>query len=294
MKLFSSSILVVALVSLGLVCSPTSAQVRAQVRASERATVSQQVDGTIISVDFSRPRARGRELFGGIVPWGEVWTPGADWATNIEFSRDVTVNGHAVRAGKYSIWMVPRPDEWEVHFNVNPYLFHNQAPDPASSFVSFSVTPETASYVEPLSWYFPDFAPDGTTLRMHWGAQFVTLDIQTEPSTHANPLTESEAAPYLGRFDVIMTSSDGTVSPNIEVKFVAREGKIFWQSPQLFDAELVPTSTPHTFDWVILRDGEVFTTEGVPILFDFVDGRAEAFKVLAYSGHVWISGARKD
>src|SRR5512138_77827 len=62
------------------------AQLGAQVRASERGSVSQTVDGTVIEVDYGRPRLKGRIPFGGIVHWGEVWTPGANSATTLRVS----------------------------------------------------------------------------------------------------------------------------------------------------------------------------------------------------------------
>src|SRR5688500_19131881 len=78
----------------------------AQVRLSERATVSQTVDGTVITIDYARPRVRGRSpIFGGQVHWGEVWTPGANMATTLETDRDIAIDGHAVPAGKYSVWL---------------------------------------------------------------------------------------------------------------------------------------------------------------------------------------------
>ena len=71
--------------------------VRAQIRASELATVSQVIDGTRISIEYSRPRARGRQnVFGGEVKWQEVWTPGANFATTLELSKGLKIDGHAV------------------------------------------------------------------------------------------------------------------------------------------------------------------------------------------------------
>src|SRR5512143_914055 len=81
----------------------------AQIRASELATVSQVIDGTEIKLEYSRPRARGRDsLFGGEVKWNEVWTPGANYATTLEINRDIRLDGHPVSKGKYSVWLVVR------------------------------------------------------------------------------------------------------------------------------------------------------------------------------------------
>ncbi len=79
-----------------------AADAHAQIRASERGTVTQTVDGTTIKIDYSRPQARGRDdLYGGEIHWGEVWTPGANWATTIGVDHDVTINGHELPTGVY-------------------------------------------------------------------------------------------------------------------------------------------------------------------------------------------------
>ncbi len=102
----------------------------AQVRGSERSLVTQTVDGTTISVDYGRPHARGRlPVFGTIVDWGHLWTPGANWATTFDFSRDVEINGVAVPEGKYSVWMIADPEEWRIFLDPTDSLFHTIRPE---------------------------------------------------------------------------------------------------------------------------------------------------------------------
>ncbi len=103
----------------------------AQVKASERGGVHQTVDGTTITLEYSRPRARGRSpIFGGFVYWGHIWTPGADWATTIEVDQPVKVQGVEVPAGKYSMWFVVEDaDEWELWLDPEHHKFH--LPEPA-------------------------------------------------------------------------------------------------------------------------------------------------------------------
>ena len=82
-----------------LVVLPLALPASAQIRRSERGSVSQTVDGTTITVEYSRPQVRGRDsLFGSVVPWGKVWT-GANWATTFTANRPVTVAGHPVTPG---------------------------------------------------------------------------------------------------------------------------------------------------------------------------------------------------
>src|SRR5215210_963435 len=73
-------------------------------KPSQHGSVTQQVANTRITVDYNRPVARGRALFGALVPWGRVWCPGADTCTTIELSTNVQVNGQALAAGTYSLW----------------------------------------------------------------------------------------------------------------------------------------------------------------------------------------------
>ncbi|HRZ10013.1 MAG TPA: DUF2911 domain-containing protein, partial [Gemmatimonadales bacterium] len=87
----------------------------AQMRASERGSVSQTIDGTTITIDYSRPQVRGRDsLFGGVEKWGAVWTPGANYATTLEVNRPLKIDGHPVAPGKYSLWLVLQPGEWTM------------------------------------------------------------------------------------------------------------------------------------------------------------------------------------
>ncbi len=108
--------------------------------------MSQTVDGTVITVEYSRPQARGRDsLFGGEVKWNEVWTPGANWATTLEVNRDIELDGHAVPKGKYSVWMVVEPEQWTVVLDPRAHLFHMKHPGPAPDQIRYTTHTSTAT-----------------------------------------------------------------------------------------------------------------------------------------------------
>lgn len=71
-------------------------------------------DGKTIVVDYSSPRAKGRKIFGGLVPYGEVWRAGANEATTFVINTDVTVGGKRVPAGEYTLFTVPNQDKWTL------------------------------------------------------------------------------------------------------------------------------------------------------------------------------------
>lgn len=149
-------------------------------RPSQHATVSQRVGYTDVSISYNRPVARGRALFGGVVSWGRIWTPGADSATMIEFSRDVEVEGQALKAGAYSLWMIPQPapEPWTAIFSRAVHIFHTPYPGPEQDALRVTVTPAAGEHMEVLAFYFPEVAPDSALLRLHWGTTVVPLRIR--------------------------------------------------------------------------------------------------------------------
>src|SRR6186713_1363981 len=87
--------------------------------ASPAASVSQRIGLTDIQVTYNRPGAKGRTVFGGLVPYGHVWRTGANNATKISFSTPVKLNSTAIAAGTYELFTIPGKDEWTVIIHKN-------------------------------------------------------------------------------------------------------------------------------------------------------------------------------
>lgn len=86
-------------------------------RESNGAMVQQTVGDTKVTIVYHRPSVKGRKVWGGLVPFGEVWRTGANDNTTFEVSRDVTINGQALAAGKYGFYTIPQKNEWTIIFN---------------------------------------------------------------------------------------------------------------------------------------------------------------------------------
>ncbi|HWD92528.1 MAG TPA: DUF2911 domain-containing protein [Verrucomicrobiae bacterium] len=84
---------------------------------SPLSTLKQRVGLTDIEIVYSRPSAKGRPVFGGLVPYGQVWRTGANGSTTISFSTPVKLNGTDIPAGKYSLFTIPGESEWTVIIN---------------------------------------------------------------------------------------------------------------------------------------------------------------------------------
>lgn len=163
----------VALLLSGWAAAPLSAQ---PVRKSQPGLVQQQIASTKVTVTYSRPVARGRELFGGIVPWGKIWNPGADTATAITVSTPVRVNDQPLAAGSYSLWIEPRQDRWLVIFSRAHPVFHVPYPK-GQDALRLTVIPRAGAHMETLAFYFPLVEAQGAELVLHWGAVVVPLVI---------------------------------------------------------------------------------------------------------------------
>ena len=167
----------VTTIAIAAVPSGLGAQEPSGPRASQHGTVSQTVNATTISVDYDRPVARGRELFGGIIDFDVVWTPGANRATWVEFSTSVTVMEQAIDAGRYGIWLVPHELEpWELVL-VRDWDTHHSFFPRESEAIRIGVPTEPGAHMEALAFYFPTVGPYQTVLRVHWGDTVLPIAI---------------------------------------------------------------------------------------------------------------------
>ena len=149
-----------------------------EVRKSQAAAVSQRVANTEITVTYSRPVARGRDLFGALVPYEQVWNPGADQATAVTITRDVQVNGRSLAAGRYSLWAIPRADRWTIIFNTAADVYHTPYPGEAQDALRLDVPPDRGPHMEALTFYFPVVEGKDAVLRLHWGEVMVPLSFE--------------------------------------------------------------------------------------------------------------------
>ena len=115
------------------------------------------------------------------MPWDSIWHPGADSATTISFSNAVTIDGHLLAAGRYTLWTIPEESHkpWTVIFNRGVDVWHTNYPGESQDALRIAVTPETGAHMETLTYYFPVVDADSAVLRLHWGTMIVPLKIRT-------------------------------------------------------------------------------------------------------------------
>lgn len=270
--------------SLGLFALGAPHVGQAQIRASERSTVSQTVDGTTVTIDYSRPRARGRtELFGKTVTWGEVWTPGANWATTLQVNRDVVLDGHPVPKGKYSVWFVVNPGAWTIVLDPRDKRYHTEHPDSTAGQLRWNTQPGSGEFAEILTWSFPEVRPDGTRLLFAWGTRRVAINATVRPS-HPIPIARADAEPYLGTYE--WRWADDPSDAAIRMELFYEDGEIrqrYTPFPDWYPRLQGEPMVRINDDWfipAIRRDGKVWEMVADMVYeFDVKNGRAESFEL---------------
>ena len=272
----------------------------AQVRASEIGTMSQVIDGTKITVQYSRPRVRGRDpLFGTkAVHWGEVWTPGANWATTLDVDKNIKLDGHSVAKGKYSVWMVVRQSgDWTLVLEPKARLFHMDPPDSSGAQIRIPVRARAAPFAEVLTWSMPELRMDGGTLAMHWEKTIVAMDVAVEPSLQVT-LAEKEAQPYLGRYDYTETDSSGKETrKTFIVDYENGTLKGAWDPNDAYFQHfaLIRIAPDWFVPGVYDKKGVIYEVLRPDLVIEFtrVNGRPMTFEMRSEDDKVFAKGARK-
>jgi len=134
-------------------------------------------DGKTITVDYSSPRAKGRKIFGGLVPYGEVWRAGANEATTFVTTSDLMVGGTHVPAGSYTIFAIPNKDKWTLVISKKTGEWGTAYPGPSEDLarIDMKVSALPAA-VENFTIAFGK-VPKGCPLIMEWETTQASVDI---------------------------------------------------------------------------------------------------------------------
>ncbi len=133
--------------------------------------VSQEVGLTQVKLSYSRPSAKGRKVFGDLVPFNEVWRTGANASTKLTFTLDAKIDGNALKAGTYALYTIPGEKEWTViiHTNTKHRSIAGDVYKPAEDAFRFKVKPaKTSNFVETFTIGFSDITAKSCNVIVSW------------------------------------------------------------------------------------------------------------------------------
>lgn len=174
----TAAFLAVGCLSVAMMALLGSAQMDKSKRPSPPAKATCDLGGgKMVTVDYSSPRAKGRKIFGDLVPYGEVWRAGANEATTFVTTSDLMVGGSHVPAGSYTLFTIPNKDKWTLIISKKTGEWGIPYPGADQDFARVDMkVSATSSPVENFTMAF-DKAGTGCSLRMEWESTRASVDI---------------------------------------------------------------------------------------------------------------------
>jgi hypothetical protein len=169
-------VLCAGLLGAALLADPAGAALKTP-RVSPNATLTQTVGVTDVTLTYSRPGVKGRPIWGSLVPYRTTWRTGANEATTISFTDDVTVGGQPVPAGRYALFTIPGQDEWVVVISRQKELWGAFAYDSTQDVLRVRVKPEPAEFTEWMDFEFDSLTAKSARLSMRWEKLRVAVNI---------------------------------------------------------------------------------------------------------------------
>jgi len=147
-------------------------------RQSQHAQVMQRIGVTDITINYHRPLANGRQIWGKVVPYGQVWRAGANENTTITFTDPVTIEGQALDKGTYGLHMIPGENQWTVIFSKDSTSWGSFSYKQEQDALRVNVKPQTAELHDALAYDFNDVKPDSTVVTLSWDKVAVPFKVQ--------------------------------------------------------------------------------------------------------------------
>jgi tetratricopeptide (TPR) repeat protein len=192
MKLNRSSLLFGALATLAL-SGPAFAEFEPP-RVSPNAAVAQVVGLTDITIKYCRPAVNARVIWGGLVPYDQVWRTGANEATTISFSDEVVIEGKTLAAGTYGLFTIPGKTEWTIILNKSNQQWGAYQYNAADDVLRFKVKPQAGEFTERMLFSFPSVTKDAAEVALAWDKLRVAFAVKVDVVNKALALARQAIA----------------------------------------------------------------------------------------------------
>ena len=173
-------IILMAVAAISLIPDSAAAQKLQTPAPSPKSTLTQAVGVMEVTVSYSRPGIKGREIFGGLVPYDELWRTGANMSTTLKFTDDVTLNGNPVPAGEYALFTIPGTSAWEIIISkdIGPGTSNYKKEDDLTRF-----TVEAKDLTEPVERFtitVANVTDNSADIVLEWDRTAVSFKMETD------------------------------------------------------------------------------------------------------------------
>ncbi|MBX9784035.1 MAG: DUF2911 domain-containing protein [Chitinophagaceae bacterium] len=212
----------------------TSAQQLQTPQPSTTTNVKQNFGLGSIELSYSRPNVKGRKIFGDLVPFDKVWRTGANQATTLTFSDDVTIGGVAVKAGKYGLLTIPGASEWTIIITKQTDVTSPAAYKQDMDVVRVKATPMTMPWsIETLGISFEDIKDNSCEVMLIWDKTMVSFSVSTDVDSKVmkqiDQIMNSDSKPY---YNAAVYYADNGKDLNQAIvwfdKAIQQNPKAFW------------------------------------------------------------------
>ena len=197
-------------------------------------TVKQTFALSEISVEYSRPSTKGRNVFGELVPFGEIWRTGANASTKITFGEDVKIDGQALAAGTYALYTIPAKDSWTVIFHKNTSHWGTEDYAQAEDALRITVKPTAlAAKVETFTINVADITSSAASVELLWASTRVAFnvvaDIDSKIMKNIETTMGKDARPYYASASYYFENNKDLKQAAIWVdKGIEQNPKAYW------------------------------------------------------------------
>jgi Protein of unknown function (DUF2911) len=244
--------IVTLLVAVGAYAQTQQPQVQYP-RPSQKSMLMQSIGTTDMTITYSRPGVKGRAIWGALVPYDKVWRTGANEATTISFSNDVTINGQSLPKGTYSLHTIPGRDSWTLIFNKVADQWGSFNYEQAKDQLRVTAAPQKAPFTEWLTFEVPQLSVDKATVVLRWENLAVPFTVETGTTTRTvsaartavssaaagdwrTPLRAANYAFDNGMMNEAQTWSDQAVKANENIQTLWLKARILQKNGHLADA----------------------------------------------------------
>src|ERR1017187_6238473 len=210
---------------------------------SPKASVTQTMGLTDITIDYHCPSVKGRKIWGALVPYDSLWRTGANEATAISFSDDVMIEGNKLAAGRYALFTIPGKSEWTIIFNKKKDMNSAFGYKKEEDALRVKVKPLSNANNESMEFWFSDITINSCTINLMWEKLHIPFKVTTETDTKVMAIINDSLKANPNKVSLLRQAAGYTVTSGLHLDnglewinkaiSIKSEYRTFWTKAQL-------------------------------------------------------------